>query len=168
MNISMYQASVPVFIRYLGNLKAILEKAANHAEAKKIDPATLVGSRLYPDMAPLSRQIQLASDMAKSAPSRLAGVEPPKFEDTESTFPQLLERIDKTVAHLKSFKIEQIDGSEQRPINLKTANGPLTLNGLPYLTQFLLPNFLFHVTTAYGILRHNGVELGKADYLGTN
>ncbi|MDB5978855.1 MAG: hypothetical protein JWR07_5615 [Nevskia sp.] len=168
MNISMYQASVPVFIRYLGNLRAILEKAASHAEAKKIDPATLVGSRLYPDMAPLSRQIQLASDMAKSAPSRLAGVEPPKFEDTESTFPQLLERIDKTVAHLKSFKIEQIDGSEQRPINLKTANGPLTLNGLPYLTQFLLPNFLFHVTTAYGILRHNGVELGKADYLGTN
>jgi len=167
MSISMYQASVPVFIRYLGNLKAILEKAARHAEARKLDPATLVSSRLFPDMLPLSRQIQLASDMAKSGPSRLAGAEPPRFEDTESTIPQLLERIDKTVAHLKSFSTGQIDGSEERSISLNTANGPLNLKGLPYLTQFLLPNFVFHVTTAYGILRHNGVELGKADYLGT-
>jgi len=167
MSISMYQASVPVFIRYLGNLKAILEKAATHAEAKKIDPATLVNSRLFPDMLPLSRQIQLASDMAKSGPSRLAGTEPPRFEDTESTIPQLLERIDKTVAHLKGFSTGQIDGSEDRSISLNTAKGPLNLKGLPYLTQFLLPNFLFHVSTAYGILRHNGVELGKADYLGT-
>jgi hypothetical protein len=167
MSISMYQASVPVFIRYLGNLRAILEKAVAHAEAKKIDPATLVGSRLYPDMVPLARQIQLASDMAKSAPCRLSGTEPPKFEDSESTFPQLLERIDKTVAHLKSFSAAQIDGSEERPVTVNTARGPLTVPGLPYLTQFVLPNFLFHVTTAYGILRHNGVELGKADYLGT-
>ena len=167
MSISMYQASVPVFIRYLGNLRAILEKAVAHAESKKIDPAALTGSRLYPDMLPLTRQIQLASDMAKSCPSRLAGAEPPKFEDVETTFPQLLERIDKTVAHLKSFGAAQIDGSEERPITVNTARGPLNVPGLPYLTQFILPNFLFHVTTAYGILRHNGVELGKADYLGT-
>ena len=166
MNISMYEASVPVFVRYLGNLKAILQKAVAHAEARKIDPAVLVGSRLFPDMLPLSRQIQLASDMAKSGPSRLVGAEPPKFEDTETTFPQLFERIDKTVAHLKSFQASQFDGSEVRPISLKTARGPLELKGLLYLTQFAIPNFMFHVTTAYDILRHNGVELGKADYLG--
>jgi len=166
MKISMYEASVPVFVRYLGNLRAILQKAAAHAEARKIDPAVLLGSRLYPDMLPLSRQIQLASDMAKSCPSRLSGTEVPKYEDTESTFPQLLERIDKTVAHLKTFRTDQIDGSEDRPISLPTARGPMNLIGLPYLAQFLLPNFLFHVTTAYDILRHNGVELGKADYLG--
>jgi hypothetical protein len=167
MSISMYQASVPVFVRYLGNLRAILVKAVAHAEAKKIDPATLVGSRLYPDMLPLSRQIQLASDMAKSAPARLAGVDPVRYEDTETTFPQLLERIDKTVELLKGFKPEQIDGSETRAVTIQTARGPFTQPGLAYLTQFVLPNFLFHVTTAYGILRHNGVELGKADYLGT-
>jgi hypothetical protein len=167
MSISMYQASVPVFIRYLSNLRAILVKAADHAEAKKIDPAALTAGRLYPDMLPLTRQVQLASDMAKSAPARLAGTEPPKFEDTETSFPQLLERIDKTVSHLKSLSPAQIDGSEERPVTVNTARGPITLPGLPYLTQFLLPNFMFHVTTAYGILRHNGVELGKADYLGT-
>ncbi|MDR3416373.1 MAG: DUF1993 domain-containing protein [Nevskia sp.] len=166
MSISMYQASVPVFIRYLGNLRAILEKAAASAESRKIDPAVLVNSRLYPDMLPLSRQIQLASDMAKSCPARLSGSEPAKFEDTESTLRQLVERIDKTVALLKTFNKEQIDGSEERTISLNTARGPMNLPGLPYLTQFLLPNFLFHVTTAYGILRHNGVDLGKMDYLG--
>jgi hypothetical protein len=164
----MYQASVPVFVRYLGNLKAVLQKAAAHAEAKKIDPAVLVNSRLFPDMLPLSRQVQLVSDMAKSCPSRLSGVEPPKFEDTEATFPQLLERIDKTLAHLKTFRVDQIDGSENNPITLPTARGPINMQGLPYLVQFLMPNFFFHVTTAYAILRHNGVELGKLDYLGAN
>ena len=168
MSISMYEASVPVFTRYLGNLKAILQKAAAHAEAKKIDPAVLVNSRLFPDMLPLSRQVQLVSDMAKSCPSRLAGVEPPKFEDVESTIPQLLERIDKTIAHLNTFKAEQIDGTENKPISLPTARGPVNLQGLPYLVQFLMPNFFFHVTTTYDILRHNGVELGKSDYLGWN
>ena len=167
MNISMYEASVPVFVRYLGNLRAILQKAVAHAEARKIDPAVLVGSRLFPDMLPLGRQIQLASDMAKSGPSRLVGAEPPKFEDTESTFQQLLERIDKTVDHLQTFQAGQFEGAEGRPISLKTARGPLELKGLPYLTQFVIPNFMFHVTTAYDILRHNGVELSKADYLGT-
>ena len=167
MNISMYEASVPVLVRYLGNLRAILEKAAAHAEARKIDPGVLVGSRLFPDMLPLARQIQLASDMAKSGPSRLIGAEPPRFEDTESTFPELLERIDKTVAHLKTYQASQFEGAEERPIAVKTARGPLELKGLPYLVHVLVPNFLFHVTTAYGILRHNGVELSKADYLGT-
>ena len=168
MSISMYQASVPVLIRYLGNLRAILVKAADHAETKKIDPAALTAGRLYPDMLPLTRQIQLASDMAKSAPARLSGTEPPKFEDSETSFPQLLERIDKTVSLLKGLSPAQIDGSEQRPVTVNTARGPITLPGLPYLTQFLLPNFMFHVTTAYGILRHNGVELGKSDYLGAS
>jgi uncharacterized protein len=166
MTISMYEASVPVFLRYLGNLRAILVKAAAHAESKKFDPSVLVNSRLYPDMLPLARQVQLASDMAKSCPSRLAGSEIPKFEDVESTVPQLLERIDKTVAHLQSFKTDQIDGTEGKPVSVPTQRGPINLVGLPYLTQFILPNFLFHVTTAYAILRHNGVELGKSDYLG--
>src|SRR5215831_12087353 len=154
MKISMYEASIPLFLRYLGNLRAILQKAAAHAEAKKIDPAVLIGSRLYPDMLPLSRQVQLASDMAKSCASRLAGTEVPKFEDTESTFPQLLERIDKTITHLKTFRTDQIDGSEERPISIPRASGPLNLIGLPYLVHFLVPNFLFHVTTTYDILRH--------------
>ena len=166
MSITMYQASVPVFIRYLGNLRAILQKAAAHAETRQIDPAVLANSRLYPDMLPLTRQVQLASDMAKSCPARLGGVEPPKFEDTETSFPQLLERVDKTVAYLKEIRKEQVDGSEERAITLNTARGALNFTGLPYLTQFVLPNFLFHVTTAYDILRHNGVELGKMDYLG--
>lgn len=164
--ISMYEASVPVFLRYLGNLRAILEKADKHAQARSFDPAVLLGSRLYPDMFPLTRQVQLVSDMAKSGVSRLAGQEPPKYEDTETTFAELYARLDRTVAHVKGFTPAQLDGSEQRDIAIPTRNGPLHFKGLPYLTQFLLPNFFFHLTTAYGILRHNGVELGKSDYLG--
>ncbi len=164
--ISMYAASVPVLLRYLGNLRAILEKAEKHAQAKNLDPAVLLGSRLYPDMFPLTRQVQIASDMAKSGVSRLAGEEPPKYEDTETSFSDLYARLDKTVAHVKRYTPAQIDGSEERDIAIPTRNGPLHFKGLPYLTQFLLPNFFFHVTTAYGILRHNGVELGKSDYLG--
>jgi uncharacterized protein len=167
MSISMYEASVPVFARYLGNLKAILHKAAAHADAQKIDPAALINSRLFPDMLPFSRQVQLVSDMAKSGSSRLAGLEPPKFEDTESTFAQLQERLDKTLTHLKTFQAPHFDGSEERAITVNTARGPITQQGKAYLTQFLLPNFFFHVATAHDILRHNGVELGKADYLGT-
>jgi hypothetical protein len=163
----MYESSVPVLARYLGNLKAILQKAEAHAAARKIDPSVMLSSRLFPDMLPFTRQIQLSSDMAKSGASRLAGLEPPKFEDTESTFAQLHERLDKTLSHLKSFSAAQIDGSEERPVTVNTARGPITPKGQVYLTQFLLPNFFFHVTTAHDILRHNGVELGKADYLGT-
>jgi len=166
MTISMYQASVPYFIRMLRNLKAILEKGAAHAEAKKIDPAVLVQARLAPDMLALARQVQIASDNAKGCAARLAGVDPPKFEDAETTFAQLYERIDKTVAFLKTLKPEQVDGSEGRAIVLKFPNQTLEFKGLGYLTTFAIPNFTFHVVTAYAILRHNGVELGKTDFLG--
>jgi hypothetical protein len=166
MTISMYQASVPSFIRMLNNLSAILEKAVAHAEAKKIDPAVLTNSRLYPDMLPLARQIHIATDQAKGCGARLAGIEPPKFEDKEATFPELIARIQKTISFLDSFKPEQIDGSEKKTITLQVRNNTLTFEGMPYLLNFALPNFYFHVTTAYDILRHCGVEIGKRDYLG--
>ncbi len=166
MKISMYQTSVPTFIRMLNNLAAILEKAAAHAETKKIDPEVLVNSRLYPDMLPLVQQIQIASDGAKGGAARLAGLEPPKFEDNEKTFPELIARINKTIAYLNTLKPEQIDGSEERTITLAMRTRTLTFQGMPYLLNHVLPNFYFHVTTAYGILRHCGVELGKRDFLG--
>lgn len=162
----MYAVTVPPIARSLTNLRAILEKAAAHAEAKKIDPSVLINARLYPDMFPLSRQVQIASDTAKGAVSRLAGLEPPKYEDNESTFPELLARLDKTIALLESFKPEQIDGSEGKTINLPMHEKTLTFDGLHYLLDFVLPNVYFHVTTAYAILRHNGVEIGKKDFLG--
>ncbi len=166
MTISMYQASVPVFIRMLNNLAAILEKAVAHAEAKKIDPAVFFSCRLYPDMFPLSRQVQIASDTAKGGAARLSGSEPPKYEDIETNFPELIARLHKTVDYLKTVKPEQIDGSEQRSITLKVRNDTLTLTGIDFLLNRALPNLYFHVTTAYDILRHNGVEIGKKDYLG--
>lgn len=166
MSISMYVASVPPIIRSLTNLRAILEKAIAHAEAKKIDPSVLVNARLYPDMFPLSRQVQIATDVAKGAASRLAGLEPPKFDDNESTFPELLARLDKTIALLESCKPEQIDGSEDRTITLPMHDRTVTFQGLPYLFDFVLPNVYFHATTVYAILRHNGVEIGKKDFLG--
>lgn len=166
MKISMYQASVPVYIRMLTNLAAVLEKGAAHAEAKKIDPSVLIGSRLYPDMFPLSRQVQIATDNAKGPAARLAGVDVPKYEDNEKTFPELRGRIEKTIEFLRTLKPEQIDGAEERTITLQVRGNTLTFNGLPYLLNFAMPNFYFHVTTAYDILRHNGVELGKQDYLG--
>lgn len=162
----MYQASIPVFIRTLGNLSGILAKGAAHAEARKIDPLVLVNSRLFPDMFPLSRQVQIASDTAKGAAARLAGMEPPSYEDNEQAFPELIARLDKTVEFLKTFKPEQIDGSEERTINIKVAGQPMTLQGMTFLLQRALPNLYFHTTTAYAILRHNGVEVGKKDYLG--
>lgn len=166
MTISMYQASVPLFLRMLGNLRAILLKGAAHAEARKIDPAVLVQARLAPDMLPLARQVQIASDNAKGCAARLAGIAPPKFEDNESTFPELVARIDKTVAFLKTVTPEQIDGSEDRAIKLPLPSGTLDFKGLAYLIHFAIPNFSFHVVTAYDILRHNGVVLGKTDFLG--
>jgi hypothetical protein len=162
----MYEASIPVFIRMSKNLAAILAKGAAYAEAKKIEPAVLVNSRLYPDMFPLSRQIQIASDIAKGCGARLAGREPPKFEDNETTFPELLTRIDKTIAYLETLKPEQISGSEGKTITLKIGNNTLTFLGMPFLLNFALPNFYFHVTTAYDILRHCGVEIGKQDFIG--
>jgi uncharacterized protein len=162
----MYETSIPLFIHTLANLKVILQKGAAHAEAKKFDPAILVNSRLTPDMFALSRQIQIASDAAKGAAARLSNTEPPKFEDTEKTFDDLIARIDRTIDYLKSFSIAQIDGAETRTITINTPRGPFTFNGLTFLRHWALPNFFFHVTTAYNLLRHNGVELGKADFLG--
>jgi hypothetical protein len=166
MPISMYSASIPVLTRGLRNLSAILDKATASAEARKIDPAVLIGARLAPDMFPLGRQIQIASDTAKGGAARLAGAEVPSWPDTETTFPEFQTRIKKTVDYLGTFKAAQIDGAEERAITLKMPDGDLTLTGQAYLFNFVLPNFLFHVTTAYAILRHNGVEIGKRDYLG--
>lgn len=166
MNISMYQASVPVFIHSLKALSGVLDKAARHAEAKGIDPAVLLGSRLYPDMFPLTRQVQIASDNAKGPAARLAGMEPPKYEDNETTFADLQARIAKTIAFLQGLKAGQIDGAEDRQIVLQMRAGPLEFKGQAYLLNFALPNFYFHCATAYGILRHNGVEIGKKDFLG--
>ena len=162
----MYQASVPVLIRMLGNVRAILEKAAAWAEAKKIDPAVLLQSRLAPDMFTLMRQVQIAADMAKGCAARLAGVELPKFDDTEATIPELLARIDKTVAFLKTFKPAQIDGSEDKAITLQQRAGTREFKGQPYLLHYVMPNFYFHCTTAYALLRHNGLEIGKPDFVG--
>jgi uncharacterized protein len=166
MSISMYQASVPVFLRILGNLSAILDKGLAHAEAKKIDPSVFVGARLAPDMHPLARQIQTACDAAKGAAARLAGIEVPSHPDTETTFAELQARIAKTVDFLKSVTPDQVDGSEERTIVLKIRGNDVTFPGQAFLLFFALPNFFFHVTTAYDILRHNGVELGKMDFLG--
>jgi len=166
MTISMYQASVPVFIRMLNNLIGILEKAAAYAEARKIEPAVLINSRLYPDMFPLARQIRITTDAAMSGAARLAGMEPPKLEDNEATFADLIERVRKTIAYVSGFKPEQIDGSEKTKIELKVRDGTLMLDGLTFLLNRVLPNFYFHITTTYGILRHNGLEIGKKDYLG--
>jgi hypothetical protein len=166
MSISMYRASVPVFIRMLDNLAAILEKAAAHCEARKIDPSVLVNGRLYPDMFPLSKQVQIASDAAKGGAARLAQMEPPAFEDNEKSFPELVARCRKTVDYLRTIKPEQIDGSEDLTVTWKTRAATKTMLGMPYLLTHVLPNLYFHITTTYAILRHNGVEIGKGDYLG--
>lgn len=166
MNISMHQASAPRFANILGNLSAILDKAQAHADARKIDPAVLLGCRLFPDMFPLTRQVQIATDTAKGAVARLAGVEIPKYEDTEQTFAELKARIAKTIDYVRSFKPAQIDGSEGREIVLKLGGREVKFTGMQYLLGHATPNFYFHVTTAYDILRHNGVEIGKRDYIG--
>ena len=166
LTMSMYQASVPVYTHMLSNLSAIINKADAYVEGKKIDPAVLIGSRLYPDMLPLARQIQIAGDGAKGSAARLAGLEAPKYEDDEKTFPELCERLQKTIDFLQTFTPDQIDGSENRTITLMRGSHSTTFLGLPYLLHHALPNFYFHVTTAYNILRHNGLEIGKRDFLG--
>lgn len=166
MSLSMYQASIPVFVRMFGNLSAILDKAAAYAEAKKIDPAVLLNARLAPDMHPLIRQVQIASDSAKGCAARLAGVDIPSYADTESSFAELQARIQKTLDFLKGFSAAQIDGSEGREVVLKFPGAELKFSGQDYLLHFVLPNFYFHLTTAYAILRHNGLAIGKMDYLG--
>jgi hypothetical protein len=165
--LSMYQASIPVFLRALGNLRQVLEKGEAHAREQGYEPAVLLQSRLYPDMLPLVRQVQIATDTAKFGAARLAGVESPRFEDVETTFAELFARLDAVAAYLGTFEESAFEGSEDRAVTLTTrTRGDLTFNGSGYLLGFALPNLFFHVTTAYAILRHNGVPLGKLDYLG--
>lgn len=167
MTLSMYQASAPRFVNTLKNLSAILDKAQAHADAKKIDPRVLTAARLYPDMFPMTRQVQSACDTAKGAVARLAGVEVPVHEDTEQTFEELKARIARTITFIETIQPAQVDGSEEREVVLKFRSGEVKFKGMQYLLGQALPNFYFHVTTAYDILRHNGVEVGKRDYIGT-
>jgi uncharacterized protein len=167
MSLSMYQASIPAFVQMLNNISAIMDKAETHARSREIDPEVLLNYRLAPDMLPFVRQIQIAADLAKGAAARLAGVEVPKQDDTEKSFADLKARLAKTVAFVQSFKPTDIDGSEDREINLTLGEHTMSFKGEPYLVHFVMPNFYFHCTTAYDILRHCGVELGKRDFIGT-
>jgi hypothetical protein len=166
MTMSMYQASVPAFRRGINAMTVVLEKAETQAAAKKFDPAVLLTSRLYPDMFPLTRQIQIMTDGAKGCVARLAGLDIPKYEDTESTFADLKARLAKTLEFASSVTPAQIDGTEDKEIVLTLGGNPTTFKGQQYLLGFVLPNFYFHATTAYAILRHNGIEVGKRDFLG--
>ncbi len=166
MNISMYQASVPRFVNILGNLSGILDKAQAHVDAKKIDAAVLPNYRLFPDMLPMTTQVQIACDAAKGVVARLAGVEIPVFEDNEKTLADLKARVAKTITFIKSVNQAQIDGTEDKEIVIKRGDKETRYNGMQFLLGHALPNFYFHVTTTYNILRHNGVEIGKRDYLG--
>jgi len=166
MAFSMYSASAPVLARILSNLSTILDKAEAHCTARDIAPEALLQFRLYPDMFPLVRQVQIATDMSKGAVGRLAAADIPSYEDTETTFDELRARLAKTIDYIKGFKPEQIEGSETRAIVLKTRKGELNFQGDDYLLNFVLPNVHFHATTTYAILRHCGVELGKKDYTG--
>jgi hypothetical protein len=166
MTISMYAASVPVFKQMLGSLSDLLDKAEAHAAAKKIDPNALLQARLFPDMFPLMRQIMIAADFAKGACARLAGVEVPKYEDTEQSFAELKARIAKTLAFIDTLPSARIDGSEERDITTSAGPNSKSFKGQRYLLHYALPQFFFHATTAYAILRHNGVEIGKKDFMG--
>jgi hypothetical protein len=162
----MHSASVPVFVRMLGNLVGWLDKAEAHAREKKFEPAVYLSARLAPDMLALPTQIQIACDAAKFCVARLAGVEPPPFPDDEKTLDELRQRVRKTIDYLQSIPVAQIDDSDAREISVPRRAGSITMTGESYLKTFALPNFFFHVTTTYALLRHNGVELGKADFLG--
>jgi uncharacterized protein len=166
MAFSIYDASIPPMIRMLENLSRILDKAVAQAEAERIDPSSLLEGRLAPDMFPLPRQIQIASDAAKACAARLAGIEPPAMPDTETNFSELQHRIGKTIDFLKTVRAEQIDGAEDRTVTVKLREGTRDFVGRDYVNNWALPNFYFHVTTAYDILRHKGITIGKPDYLG--
>ena len=166
MTISLYAASVPSFQVSLKALKGILQKADAHAVAAKVDASVYLQARLYPNMFPLVRQVQITCDFAKGCAARLAGIEMPKFDDNEATFADLQARIDKTLEFLGSVQPGQIDGQEGRDIEIKAGTRTLNFKGQAYLTGFVLPNFYFHATAAYAILRHSGVEIGKGDFLG--
>jgi uncharacterized protein len=166
MPLSMYNASIPVFIRMLGNFTEILKKAEAHADAKKIDHSVFINARLAPDMFPLSRQVQITTDSVKGCAARLAGIELPSYADTETTFAELYERINKTIAFIKTVTSAQIDGTEEKQIKLTVGKRDLEFTGQVYLLNFVIPNFYFHLVAAYAILRHHGVDIGKMDYLG--
>jgi len=166
MTISMYQASVPRFVNILGNLSNILDKAQAHVDTKKIDGTTLTSYRLFPDMLPMTTQVQIACDAAKGVVGRLAGVEMPVFDDKETTLAELKARVDKTIAFIQSVPAEKIDGSEDKDIVIVRRDKETRYKGMQFLLGHAIPNFYFHVTTAYNILRHNGVEIGKRDFLG--
>ena len=167
MAMSLYQVTVPVFVKALSNLRSVLEKAKTHALDHKIEEAAFMQARLFPDMLPLPRQVQIATDIARGASARLAGQEPPPYEDNEQTFDDLLARIDRTLAYIKGLDEKAFDGAETREITRPVRGQPHTFTGMNYLLQFAMPNVYFHCATAYGLLRHNGVPLGKADFLGT-
>jgi uncharacterized protein len=168
MSLSIHDASVPVLASALTNLAGVIEKGRLYAESEKIEPAVLLGMRLYPNMFALTRQVQVVSDTSKGCMARLAGVEAPKYEDTESSFAELKQRVDKTLAFVKSFQPRQLEATEGRPVVIKFPNATLNFkNGWDYLQTFVLPNVYFHSSMAYGILRHAGVKLGKGDFLGS-
>jgi hypothetical protein len=165
MSLTMHSASVPVFVRMLGNLVTWLDKAEAHATAKKFESSVYLAARLAPDMLPLTQQIQIACDAAKFCIARLAGVEAPPFTDDEKSIADLRQRVMKTIDYVQSVPAEQIVGSDAKEITVPRRTGPMTMSGEAYLKHFALPNFFFHVTTTYALLRQNGVELGKTDYL---
>jgi hypothetical protein len=166
MSITMYSASVPILVGMLGNLIKWLDKAEAHAEAKKFEPAVYLTTRLAPDMLPFNKQIQIACDGAKFGVARLAGVDAPKFDDTEASIAELRERVRATIEFIKSVPASKIEGTEDKDVTIPRSSGPMVLKGEAYLKHFVFPNFFFHVTMTYALLRHNGVELGKMDYLG--
>ncbi|MES2584578.1 MAG: DUF1993 domain-containing protein [Pseudomonadota bacterium] len=166
MTISMYQASVPRFVNILGNLSNILDKAQAHVDAKKLSDSSLTAFRLFPDMLPMTTQVQIACDTAKGVVARLAGVDIPAFEDNEKTIAELKARVAKTIAFIQTFTPEQIDGTEDKAIVTKRGEKETHYKGMQFLLGHAIPNFYFHITTAYSILRHNGVEIGKRDFLG--
>ena len=165
MALSLYDASIPGYVLMLKNLAALLDKAEAHAKATGVDPASYLEARITADMAPLTRQIQMATDAAKGGAARLAGVTPPRMPDTETTWAEVKERIAKTIAFVSSITPEQVEGDDNRIIELKTPSRTLTFTAREFLLQFSLPNFHFHVVTAYGLLRGQGVPVGKMDYL---
>lgn len=167
MILSMYQVSVPPLLQILGSLSNILDKGVAFCAARSVEPVVLITYRLAPDMYPLSKQVQIVSDQAKGAAARLAGLEPPSFPDTETSFDELKARLAKTADYIKGFKPDQIDGSEEREIVLKGGGREVRFTGQRYILNFVLPNIYFHAATAYDILRHNGVELGKPDFIGS-
>ncbi|GFZ91576.1 DUF1993 domain-containing protein [Dyella caseinilytica] len=166
MSMSMYQVAIPVFVRALQNLHHVLKLGEAHAKAKNVEDSVVLHTRLIPDMLPLVKQVQIATDMAKNGTARLAGVDPLKFEDNETSFDELYNRIERAIDYIKSFKPEQIDGSETRTVTIKTRNGDQSFEGHAYLLHFVIPNLFFHCTTAYNILRESGAHIGKQDFIG--